>query len=279
MNFFNFIILQKDISSYIDTAINTTLEKAPGILGAILVLIIGWWIIGAIARSIGKALDRSGIDPTVKSVVMSAVNILLKIMLLLAAASTMGIQTTSFVAVLGAVGLAAGFALQGSLANLAGGILITLFRPFKIGDYIKAQGVEGFVKDLQLLVTVIETPDMATHYLPNGALANGNITNASEQGTARLHIPVGIGYGENIQNARNVLVDVMKKHPLVLNNPAPSVAVVNLGGSSVDLDLRPWCNAGDVPGVTVEVLEAAKIALDKANIDIPFPQQVLHQAK
>lgn len=256
---------------YLDLALQYAVPFAKGLL----VLIIGWMIVGAVVGVIGKVLDKRNIDATLRPIIKSTVSILLKIALLLAVASTMGMEVTSFVAILGAIGFAAGLAWQGSLANLAGGVLLLIFRPFKVGDYIKGSGTEGFVKEIQPLVTVLETPDKSTIYLPNGALANGNIENVSQFGQVRLHLECGIGYGEDIQAARDVLMEVMDNHPLVLKNPVPQVAVTNLGGSSVDLTLRPWCEPANAPAVTVEILEQAKVALDKANIEIPFPQQVV----
>ncbi|MGB0931529.1 MAG: mechanosensitive ion channel family protein [Chitinophagales bacterium] len=245
-------------------------------IGGILVLVIGWWIISFINSTIRKIVTKNNIDPTLKPVITSTVSILLKVMLLLAFVSTLGVETTSFVAVLGAFGLAAGLAMQGSLGNLAGGFLILFFRPFNVGDYIKAQGYEGFVKEIQLFTTILETHDKQTIYLPNGTVSGGSIVNVSQIGIVRLHLAIGIGYGENIGKAKDAILKVMQKNPLVLNEPAPSVAVVNLGDSSVDLDMRPWCKPGNAPAVTVQILEAAKIALDNAGIEIPFPQQVVH---
>lgn len=246
------------------------------IIGGLLVLMIGWWIIGIINNMLKKVVTKNKIDPTLKPVITSSVSILLKVMLVLAFISTLGVETTSFVAVLGAFGLAAGLAMQGSLGNLAGGFLILFFRPFNVGDYIKAQGHEGFVKEIQLFTTILETADKQTVYLPNGAVSSGDIVNVSQLGLIRLHLAIGIGYGENIGKAREALLKIMQDNPLVLDTPAPSVAVVNLGDSSVDLDMRPWCKPGDAPDVTVQILEAGKIALDNANIEIPFPQQVVH---
>ncbi len=267
----NFIAIPKELSFMVEYVI----EHGLNILVSLLILFIGWMVIKGIVRFIERILDDKQIDATLKPLIVSTASLLMKIMLLLAVASTMGIKTTSFIAVLGGLSIAAGLALQGSLANLAGGILLLIFRPLKVGEYIKAQGVEGFVKEVQLLVTIVETADKQTVFLPNGALANSTITNVSRQGTIRLHIPVGVGYEADIKQARDVLVNAMQETPLVLKNPAPTVAVVNLGDSSVDLDLRPWCNAGDVPAVTVTVLENAKLALDAANINIPYPHQVL----
>lgn len=267
----NFISIPKELSFIYEYAI----EHGINILVSLFILFIGWLLIGIIVQFIERFLENKKIDETLKPLIVSTTSLLLKIMLLLTFASTIGIKTTSFVAVLGGLSIAFGLAMQGSLANLAGGILLLFFRPLKVGEYIKTQGVEGFVKEVQLLVTIIKTLDNQTIFLPNGALANSSITNVSRQGTVRLHIPVGIGYEADIKEARDVLVKAMKNTPLVLANPAPTVAVVNLGDSSVDLDLRPYCNAGDAPAVTVTVLENAKLALDAANINIPYPHQVM----
>ena len=240
------------------------------------VLVVGLSIVKMIIRGLDSLLNKQKMDATLRPVIVSTASILLKVMLFLAVAATLGIQTTSFIAVLGAATLGISMALQGSLGNFAGGVLILFFRPFSVGDYIKAQGAEGFVKEIQLFVTILTTPDNVTVYLPNGALAGGNITNVSQNGTLRLHLPIGIGYGEDLGKAREILITVMKNNKMVLSNPAPEVAVVNLGNSSVDLDMRPWCKAGDVPAVTVNILESAKIALDKAGVEIPYPQQVVH---
>lgn len=249
------------------------------LLGAIVILIIGWMIIGVISSIVRKLLNKNNVDKTLQPVISSTISILLKVGLLLAVAATLGIKTTSFIAILGGFSLAAGLAFQGSLGNLAGGLLLLLFRPIKIDDYVKAQGEEGFVKEIQLFTTILRTADNQTVYLPNGALSSGKITNVSENGTVRLHLSVGIGYGEDIQAARKVLLNVMNQHNLVLKDPAPTVGVVNLGDNSVDLDLRPWCRPGDAAAVSGAIIEQAKIALDQAGIDLPYPQRVVHMVK
>lgn len=248
------------------------------LVGALLFLIIGWIIVGMIVNGISKMVGKTKMDATLKPVIVSIVSVLLKIMLLLAVVSTLGVETTSFVAVLGAFGLAFGLAMQGSLGNLAGGVLLLFFRPFSVDDYIKGMGHEGFVKEITLFTTILETADKQTIFLPNGALSGGDIVNVSRAGIVRLHLAIGIGYGENIKNAKDVITKVMQNNPLILEHPAPSVAVVNLGDSSVDLDMRPWCKPINAPAVTVQILESAKIALDEAGIEIPFPQRVIHNS-
>ena len=242
---------------------------------AIAIFIVGWWIIKLIMKALSRVLKKTITDDTIRPLVISTLSLLLKIILLIIIASTVGIETTSFVAVLGALSLAAGLAFQGSLGNLAGGLLLLTFRPFNVGDYIKAQGHEGFVKAIQLFTTILETPDKKTIYLPNGAVSSNNIENISQAGELRLHIPVGISYDADIKKARNVIMDVMNADKMVLKSPEPSVAVVNLGDSSVDLDVRPWCKPIDSPTLTVTLLENIKIALDKNDIEIPYPHSIL----
>ncbi len=242
----------------------------------LVLLFVGWQIIGFFRKKITKILTVRNIDVTLRPIIVSIIDVLMKIMLLLAMASTMGIAITSFIAVLGAASLTIGLALQGSLANLAGSMLLLVFRPFKVDEYIKAQGVEGFVKEITLFSTVLETPDKTTIFLPNGALANGNIINVSRVGIVRLHINIGVSYSANLKNVRKVLLEAMNNNTLVLTEPKAAVVVVALGDSSVDLSLRPWCKANDAPMVTVQVLEEAKEALDKANIEIPYPHQVVY---
>jgi len=268
--------LNIDINQLFGRLAEFAIQYGTKALLTLLVLFVGLWVVKTIVNGLDNLLSRQKLDATLKPVIVSTVSMLLKVMLILAIAATLGIKTTSFIAVLGAATLGISMALQGSLGNFAGGVLILFFRPFSVGDYIKAQGEEGFVKEIQLFVTVLKTPDNITIYLPNGALAANNITNVSQNGTVRLHLSIGIGYGEDIGKARDILVNVMKDNKMVLSNPAPEVAVVNLGDSSVDLDMRPWCKAGDAPAVTVGILESAKVALDKAGVDIPYPQQVVH---
>jgi len=249
------------------------------ILLCLVILAIGLWVIRMLVNGVDKIFNNSTLDPTIRTVATSTISVLLKVLLFLAVVSTLGVETTSFVAVFGALSLAIGMAFQGSVGNLAGGLLILFFRPFKIGDFVKAQGESGFVKEIQLFVTVLETADKETIFLPNGALSAGKITNLSRKGKLRLHIPVGIDYNADIKTAREALLNVMQNNEKVLQNPAPQVAVTNLGDSSVDLDLRPWCDPKDAPALYAEILESTKEALDHANISIPYPHQVVYMSQ
>jgi small conductance mechanosensitive channel len=206
------------------------------------------------------------------------VSVLLKVAVLLAAAETAGFNTTSLVVIFGAAGLAVGLALQGSLANFAGGVMILLFKPFKVGDLITAQGHTGNVKEINIFVTTLLTPDNKTVIIPNGPLSNGDITNFTTDGKIRVDLVIGIGYGEDIKQARETLLTAMRNTPKVLASPEPSVNVLELADNSVNLAVRPWADPADYWDVYFGVTEACKEALDNAGIDIPYPQRVIHNA-
>lgn len=248
------------------------------LLKAILILVIGFWVIGWITRIVKKGLAKSKLDITLQKFIGDLVNILFKVVLFITVLDIFGVQTTSLVAILGAAGLAVGLALQGSLSNFAGGVLLLLFKPFKVGDLIETQGHLGHVRAISIFVTKLITPDNKIVYVPNGPLSNGDITNYSEDGKLRVDLVVGIGYGEDIKKAREVIMAAMESHPKVLKEPAPSVNVLELGDSSVNLAVRPYATPADYWDVYFGITEAAKIALDEAGIEIPFPQRVVHQA-
>ena len=266
------------MEKYIAQLPELAMTYGPKILLAIIVLLIGLFIIGRLVKLLRKYLLNKNSEETLVKFLCSLVDILLKALLFISVASMVGIATTSFVAVLGALSLAVGMALQGSLANFAGGALILLFKPFKVGDIIDAQGHTGVVKDIQIFTTHLLTPQNRRVIIPNGPLSNGNIVNLTAEDKIRVDMVVGIGYGEDIQKARNVIMQVMNDHPKVLKSPEPTVNVNGLGDSSVDLMLLPFAKPEDYWTVYFEIQERAKVALDDANIDIPFPQRVVHQA-
>lgn len=269
------------IFSSIDFSQITTLAIQYGvkILTAIAILIIGLWVIKIIIKGITKAFSKSDMDTSLKSFVLSLAGWALKIFLFIAVIGQLGIETTSFAAVIAAAGLAIGMALQGSLANFAGGALILLFKPFKIGDLIQAQDVTGVVKEIQIFVTKVITPDNKEVIMPNGALSNGNITNMSTTGNLRVDLTVGISYGDDIEKAKTVIMETLLKDPKVLKSPAPTVAVGELADSSVNILVRPHATVDDYWDVYFNSLQNVKVALDKAGIEIPFPQRVNHTAK
>lgn len=221
-------------------------------------------------------MSKKDTDPSLVSFLTSLVSIGLKALLLISVAEMVGIQTTSFIAILGAAGLAVGLALQGTLANFAGGVLILLFKPYKVGHLIEAQGHTGWVKEIQIFVSILTTPDNKTVIIPNGAISNGNITNYSTLGQIRVDLVMGISYESDIRKAKSILLDVMQKHPKVLKDPAPFVGVVELGDSSVNLAVRPHSTPEDYWTVYFDIYEEGKIALDESGITIPFPQVDVH---
>lgn len=239
-------------------------------------LIIGWWLINKVTQKIGAILRSKQVDPTLHSFVGSLANILLKIPLVISVASMVGIETSSFIAALGAIGLAIGLALQGSLANFAGGVLILLFRPFRVGDSIQAQsGVSGTVHSIQIFHTTLKTGDFKVIIVPNGSLSNGNITNLSREPIRRVDINLGIDYSSDIKRAREVLLNIARD-PRVLDKDEPVVYVTGLGDNAIDITLRVWVDNGNFWPVTFDFLEAAKEKLTEAGIGIPFPQRVVH---
>ncbi|MDH1340077.1 mechanosensitive ion channel family protein [Ectopseudomonas oleovorans] len=254
------------------------LEYSGKLTLAVITLLIGWWLISRLTTSIGRMLEARKVDRALSSFIGSLVSIVLRILLLISVASMVGVETTSFIAMIGAAGLAIGLALQGSLANFAGGVLIMLFRPFRAGDWIEAQGVSGSVDSIQIFHTTLKTGDNKVVIVPNGALSNGHITNYSREPRRRADINIGIDYSSDIKRAREVLLDIAKD-PRVQLDPAPVVFVTGLGESAVNISLRVWVATGDFWPVTFEFTELAKERLTEAGIGIPFPQRVVHLAK
>ena len=254
------------------------LEYSGKLTLAVITLLIGWWLISRLMSSIESMLAARKVDRALSSFISSLVSIVLRILLLISVASMIGVETTSFIAMIGAAGLAIGLALQGSLANFAGGVLIMLFRPFRAGDWIEGQGVSGSVDSIQIFHTTLKTADNKVVIVPNGALSNGHIINYSREPRRRADINIGIDYSSDIKRAREVLLDIAKD-PRVQLDPAPVVFVTGLGESAVNISLRVWVATGDFWPVTFEFTELAKERLTEAGIGIPFPQRVVHLAK
>ena len=249
---------------------------APRLALAIFTLIIGLWVIGVVVNLLRASMERSKVDPTLIPFMRNMASWLLKLLLFISVASMVGIATTSFVAVLGAAGLAIGLALQGSLANFAGGVLIMIFKPYKVGDLIETQGELGVVKEVQIFNTIIVSPQNRRIIIPNGMSSNGTVTNYTAEGRLRVDLSIGIGYNEDIAKAKSVLLEVLTSHDKVLKDPAPFVGVSEMADSSVNLVVRPFCNASDYWEVFFTVNERMKVALDNNNIGIPFPQRDVH---
>ncbi len=242
---------------------------------ALLTFLFGWWLINTLTAKVSGLLQRRKVDPTLHGFIGSLAGIILKVLLLVSVASMIGVETTSFIAVIGAAGLAIGLALQGSLANFAGGVLILLFRPIRVGEWIEAQGIAGTVNSIQIFHTVLKTGDNKTVVVPNGALSNGHITNFSREPRRRADINIGIDYSSDIKLARQILLEIAED-PRVLREPEPVVFVTGLGDSSVNLSLRVWVATADFWPVTFSFTEQAKERLTAAGVGIPFPQRVVH---
>lgn len=250
------------------------MEYGSRVLLALLTLAIGWWLINVVTTRLGKLVGVRNADLALQGFISTLANIMLKVLLVISVASMIGIETTSFIAAIGAAGFAIGMALQGSLANFAGGVLILLFRPFRIGDWIEAQGVSGTVDSIQIFHTVLRTGDNKTVIMPNGSLSNGIITNTNRQPTRKVVFDVGVDYDADLQKARNVLLE-LAQDPRVLQDPAPQAVISTLGDSSITVSLRIWTKTADYWDVMFMLNEHARDRLRAEGIDIPFPQRVI----
>jgi len=246
------------------------------IIGAILILIAGRIAAGIGRRILRNILEKSKTDPSIVSFVGSLTYILILTFAVLAALAKFGIQTASFVAVLGAAGFAVGFALQGSLANFAAGVMILVFRPFKVGDFIIGAGESGTVKEVNLFTTILSTPDNIKIMIPNNKLFGDIIKNVSAYDTRRVDLMIGIGYSSDIQKAIDVITNLIKEDSRILSEPAFQIAVAELADSSVNLVVRPWVNKENYWSVKFDLTRNIKEAFDESGIEIPFPQQVVH---
>ena len=262
-----------------DKAIEWIWNVLPNLFLAIFLLIAGLYVIRFINKMVRKFFLKKDYDLALESFLQSFISIALKIVLFVLVITQLGVQTTSLAAILGAAGLAIGLALQGSLSNFAGGVLILLFKPFKVGDFISAQGVDGTVREITIFTTKITTFGNQLAIVPNGKLSNDNIINYNAQDTRRDKIDVGIGYGSNIKKAKEILLQICADRETILKEPAPEVYVGELGDSSVNLTLRFWANNPDFWAAHFYVMEEAKTRFDAEGIEIPFPQRVMHQFK
>ena len=263
-----------DIDKIIDQIGGLAAEYGLKVIGAIVIWIVGSWIIKRMLKLVRKAMNRSNYEESLQKFLANLLGWNLKVLLILAILANLGIETTSFAAVLAAAGLAIGMALQGSLSNFAGGVMIMIFKPFKVGDLIEGQGELGVVKEIEIFTTKILSPENKLIILPNGALSNGNITNYSAEGTLQVRHTIGVSYDSDIKQTKEVLMKVLKDQREVLSEPAPTVDVSELADSSVNFAVRPWVKVEDYWTVYFNTLEDAKIALDAAGIEIPYPHQV-----
>jgi len=265
-----------NITAYIDTAIELTVVYVPKLVLALIVLLIGLWVIKGVTRVTVKSIEKTSVDRTLIPFIRTLVSWGLKALLLISVASMVGIATTSFIAVLGAASLAIGLALQGSLANFAGGVLILLFKPYTVGDLIEAQGHLGVVKEVQIFNTILLSIDNKRIIMPNGAMSNGSVQNYSAEETRRVDLVIGIAYESDVPKAKDILMNILNEEKLVLSDPAPVVAVSELADSSVNLVVRPWCKSDAYWDVHFSIVEKAKAALEANGISIPFPQRDVH---
>ncbi|HLV78603.1 MAG TPA: mechanosensitive ion channel domain-containing protein [Marinobacter sp.] len=264
-------------SAWLDQGIALVLAYAPKVVLAIITLIVGLWLIKRFVNVVDTRLGKK--DPTLNKFLCGLISIILKILLLISVASMVGIATTSFVAIIGAAGLAVGLALQGSLANFAGGVLILIFKPFKVGDAIEAQGFLGTVKEITILYTIIDTFDNRRIIIPNGQLSNASLTNMSTNEIRRCDMSFSISYDDDISKAKAVCQRLIEEDERALDTPAPLIVVGELADSSVNLTVRAWTRAGDLWPFYWDMQERVKLAFDSEGITIPFPRQVLYLQK
>ncbi len=265
-----------EIEKYRELVVSLTLTYAPKVALALFTLLLGLWLVSGVIKVFRRGLEARKVDATLTPFLSNLLGWILKVMLFISVASILGVQTTSFVAVLGAAGLAIGLALQGSLQNFAGGVIILIFRPFKVGDFIKAQGEIGTVLEIQIFNTVLLSPQNRRVIVPNGGLSNGTITNFTSEQHVRVDCSVGVAYDADLQKAKAVLLEMVKSTPKVLPEPAPVVAVTELGDNSVNLVVRPFTRPADYWDVHFAITEGCKRVLDEAGVTIPFPQRDVH---
>ncbi|WP_372986246.1 mechanosensitive ion channel family protein [Marinobacter sp.] len=264
-------------SELLDQAIALVMTYAPKVVLAIITLVIGMWLINKLIGVLDAKLSQK--DPTLNKFLCGLIGAILKILLLISVASMVGIATTSFIAIIGAAGLAVGLALQGSLANFAGGVLILIFKPFKVGDAIDAQGYLGSVREITILYTIVDTFDNRRIVIPNGQLANASLTNLSAYETRRCDMTFGIGYADDIDKAKDICKRLIEEDERTLKDPEPLIVVGALGESSVDLTVRAWTKSGDLWPFYWDMQERVKKAFDAEGISIPFPQRDVHLYK
>ncbi|MHC4186801.1 MAG: mechanosensitive ion channel family protein [Planctomycetota bacterium] len=246
------------------------------VLAAIVIFFIGRWLAKVISKLIGKAMTKAKMEVTLVSFIQNLSYVALLVFVIVAVLAKLGIQTASFIAVLGAAGLAVGLALQGSLANFASGVLMLIFKPFKVGDFIEAGGSKGIVKEIQIFNTILNTPDNIRVIIPNAQVTGSNIMNYTVNGTRRVDLVIGVSYEDDLKKANQVITDVLTSDERVLDDPPFTVAVSELADSSVNFVVRPWVKAVDYWDTYFGLTEKIKLSLDKNGISIPFPQRDLH---
>ncbi len=264
----------QEAQGWVEKGLDFIVEYGPKVVGAVLIYLIGSWVVGRIVRGLRRVMNRLKYEESLQRFLMNLISWGLRIVLVIVVVSALGVDVTMFAAIFAAAGLAVGLALQGSLSNFAGGVLVMIFKPFRIGDLVETQGVLGVVKDIDILNTKLVTPQNKLAIIPNGAIANGNIINYTAEGRMRVDAVIGVSYDADIKQTKEVLLQVLTSNPKVLQDPAPSVHVMELADSSVNFAVRPFCKPEDYWDVYFATYEGCKLALDKAGIEIPYPHSV-----
>ena len=265
-----------DINKILEQGINLAMLYVPKVILAIVVLIVGLFVIKSIVKFARKAMNKSSLDEALSKFLSSILGAVLKVALIISIAQMVGVETTSFIAVLGAIGLAIGMALQGTLGNFAGSTLLMLFKPYKVGDYVEIQGHAGTVEEIQIFNTQLKTPDNIVILVPNGAVANGSIKNYSAKPTRRVDFVFGIGYDDDIDKAKGLLKDIIAADERIMDDPAPFIAVKELADSSVNFVVRVWSKSSDYWGIYFDMQEKVKKVFDREGVSIPYPQRDIH---
>ncbi len=270
------ITMSIDIEAILQKVYEYLAEYGFKVIGALIIFLVGRWLANIVSRWIEAALIKSRIDKTLAKFIKNLSHIVLLIFVVMAALAPLGVETTQFALLVGAAGLAIGLALQGSLANFASGFLMIIFRPFKVGDFIEAAGVKGTVKEIQIFNTIVNTPDNIRVIIPNAQLTGGNILNYTINGTRRVDLVIGVSYEDDLKAAKRIIEGVLASDERILKDPGPTVAVSELGDSSVNFVVRPWVNSADYWDAYFDLTAKIKLALDENNITIPFPQRDIH---
>lgn len=264
------------MENFADQAMTWIKEYGPSVLAALAIFIIGRIVVGIIIGAIRRVMNRASVDETLSKFILALLKAILVTVVIIAALEAIGVETTSFIAILGAAGLAIGLALQGSLSNFAAGVMLIIFRPFKAGDFVDAGGATGTVEEVRIFNTLMKTPDNKSIIVPNGGIIGGNITNYSAKETRRVDMVFGIGYDDDIKKAKEILNRLLNEDSRVLPDPAPVVALGELGDSSVNFIVRPWVKSADYWGLLWDYTEKVKLTFDAEGISIPFPQHDVH---
>ncbi len=265
-----------DVNELIEKAETVGLEFAINLITALLIYFIGKWVVGIVVKALRKLMEKNSIDKTLETFICNLVRMALLVVVIIAAVGALGVQTTSLIAVMGAAGLAIGLALQGSLSNFAAGVLIVLFRPYKVGDFVEAAGVSGSIEEVQILTTIMKTPDNKRIIVPNSQIMGSIITNYSANPTRRVDMTFGVSYDDDLDQVRRELTSIIEADERILKDPPYQIAVKELADSSVNFVVRVWANTSDYWGIYFDTTEAVKKRFDEVGISIPYPQTDVH---